>query len=293
MRLFRNEEEKVAYSFLIPALSIIILLIAYPFLFGIYLSFTNARVGSSGVFVGFQNFLRLISSSVFRKVLANSLVFTIGSIALKLIIGISIALLIENLRRGRKFVRGVILLPWVIPTALSVLAWWWMFNPNFSVLNWIIVHLGFSKKGIPWLSRQNYAMLSVILVNVWRGVPFFAISFLAGLVSIGKEFYEAAETEGAKSWQKFFYITLPLLKPVLVIVLLFSTLMTVSEFNIIYILTGGGPMYGTHLLATLAYQEGIGTGDISKGAAISIFLFPILFLASYFQLRIIRQGVKR
>ena len=293
MNIFRNEEERDAYWFLIPALLIIVLLIAYPFLYGIYLSFTNTKVGSRGVFIGLENFIRLFSSSVFKKVLLNSTYFTVGSIALKFIIGLSIALVIENLKRGKKFIRGAILLPWVVPTALSVLAWWWMFNPNFSILNWIIVKLGLSSKGVPWLSKQNYAMFSVILVNVWRGVPFFTISFLAGLVSIGKEFYEAAETEGAKSWQKFYYITLPLLKPVIVIVLLFSTLMTISEFNIIYILTGGGPMYGTHLLATLAYQEGIATGDISKGAAISIFLFPILFLASYLQLRIIRQGVRR
>lgn len=291
MKLFKNEEEEQAYIFLVPAAIILLLLIGYPFIYGVYLSFTNARVGSTGTWVGLANFYRLLKSSVFHQVLYNTLVFTAASIVLKFIVGLPVALLIENLGRFSKFVRGTILLPWVVPTSLSALAWWWMFNPNFSVLNWILKNIGL--QGVPWLSDPEVAMFSVILVDVWRGIPFFAISFLAGLVAIDKEFYEAADTEGAKGWQKFIYITLPLLKPVIAIVLLFSTLMTISEFNIIYILTGGGPMYGTHLLATLAYQEGIATGDISRGAAISIFLFPVLLVASYFQLRIVRQGVQR
>ena len=289
--MLSGREEKVAYFFLAPAMLIIILLIGYPFLSAIFLSLTNTKVGSTGEWIGTENFQRLLKSSVFQRVLYNSLVFTGISVFLKFLIGLLVAILLKDLIKWAKVIRIVILLPWVVPTSLSTLVWWWMFNPNFSVLNWILKEVGL--RGIPWLSTSKTAMLAIILVNVWRGTPFFAISFLTGLVAIDRELYEVADVEGANSWQKFIRITLPLLKPVIAVVLLFSALMTVSEFNIIYVLTGGGPMYSTHLLATLAYQEGIATGDIGRGAAISVFLFPVLLMASYFQLRIVRRGVQQ
>jgi multiple sugar transport system permease protein len=276
-----------------PAVLIIVFLIGYPFVYSILLSLTNTSVGRAGSFVGLSNFAKLLKNTVFRRVLLNSGIFTVGAVGAKLIIGLGVALLIEKFSRGSKFIRGSVLLPWVVPTSLSALAWWWMFNPNFSVLNWVITRAIKLSSGIPWLSDARAAMLSVIIVHVWRGVPFFAISLLAGLVSINREYYEVADSEGAKKWQKFLYITLPLLRPVIAVVLLFSTLMTISEFNIIYIITGGGPRYSTHLLATLAYQEGIATGTLSRGAAISLFLFPILFVASYLQIRVVRENVRK
>jgi len=291
--LRRLVEEEVAYIMIAPAVFIIFFLIGYPFVYSIFLSLTNTSVGRTGSFVGLLNFARLLKNTIFQRVLINSGIFTVGSVTAKFVIGLAVALLIEKVTKGSKFIRGTVLLPWVVPTSLSALAWWWMFNPNFSVLNWIITCVIKLSSGVPWLSDAKMAMFSVILVHVWSGVPFFAISLLAGLVSINREYYEVADTEGAREWQKFLYITLPLLKPVIAIVLLFSTLMTISEFNIIYILTGGGPRYSTHLLATLAYQEGIATGNLSRGAAISLFLFPLLFVASYLQIKTVRENVRR
>jgi multiple sugar transport system permease protein len=189
--------------------------------------------------------------------------------------------------RFKKIFRAAVLLPWVVPTALSVLAWWWMLDPDYSVVNWTLERLGIGSK--MWLSDANLAMLSVIIVNTWRGLPFFAIAILAGLVAIPTELYEAAETDGAGRFARYWYITLPLLRPVLAIVILFSTIFTFADFNIVYVLTRGGPMNMTHLFATLSFGVGLGGGNIGQGAAISLFLFPILVVVVFIMLRFIRR----
>ena len=294
MKIFKNNEEKTGLLLILPAALLILFLIGYPFAHGIFLSFTNSIVGKTGSFIGFENFSKLLKNPVFFKVLINSIVYTIGSVIPKVVIGTAIALLVKSfVGKWSKFLKGTLLIPWVVPTSLSALVWWWMFNPQFSVLNWVIKRIFPFSEGLPWLAEAEWAMFSVILVNIWRGVPFFGISILAGLVSIDEEIYEVADTEGANGVQKFFYITLPLLKPVLAVVLLFSTLMTISEFNMIYIITGGGPRNATELLATFAFREGLSTGNLSRGAAISLFLFPILLIASYFQIKIVRRGVRK
>jgi multiple sugar transport system permease protein len=192
--------------------------------------------------------------------------------------------------RFKRLVRGAVLLPWVIPTALSTLAWQWMFDSLYSVVNWTAIHLGIlSPPGPNWLGMSNYAMTAVIAVNVWRGLPFFAITVLAGLVSIPREYYEAAEVDGAGSWGRFHNVTLPLLKPVLAVVILFSTIFTFADFNIVRVLTRGGPVNTTHLFATLAYQVGLDGGNLGQGAAISLFLFPLLAAIVFVQLRYIRR----
>src|SRR5438477_431066 len=183
-----------------------------------------------------------------------------------------------------------LILPWVIPTALSTLGWWWMFDSLYSVVNWTAIRLGLmSAPGPNWLGQSSYAMAAVIVVNIWRGLPFFAITVLAGLMSIPREFYEAAEVDGATSRQRFWHVTLPLLKPVLAVVVLFSTIFTFSDFNIVQVLTRGGPVNTTHLFATLAYQIGLQGGNLGQGAAISLFLFPMLALVVFLQLRYIRK----
>jgi multiple sugar transport system permease protein len=183
-----------------------------------------------------------------------------------------------------------VLLPWVIPTALSTLAWWWMFDSLYSVVNWTGIRLGLIEAPGPnWLGVTGYAMAAVIAVNIWRGLPFFAIIVLAGLVSIPREYYEAAEVDGASSWSRFRHVTLPLLKPVLAVVILFSTIFTFADFNIVQVLTRGGPVNSTHLFATLAYQTGLVGGNLGQGAAISLFLFPMLAAVVFFQLRYIRR----
>ena len=208
---------------------------------------------------------------------------------LKTALGICLALLLNQRLVGQKIWRAAILLPWVVPSVLSTLGWKWMFDPTYSVLNWLLVRLGLCKSGIAWLSDPMLAKLSIITVNTWRGIPFFAINILAGLKTIPKELYEAAEIDGAGVFARFWHITIPSIRSVLATVVLFSTVMTISDFNIVYVLTRGGPMDSTHLLATLAYQTGLASGFLGKGAAISLFLFPVLAIVVYFQLRIIRR----
>jgi multiple sugar transport system permease protein len=216
-------------------------------------------------------------------------VFSVLSVALKAVFGLTLALLLNRTLRFNKLIRGILLLPFVVPTALSTLAWWWMFDSLYSVVNWTMVHLGLIRKGWPWLSDPYLAMLAIIIVNTWRGLPFFAITVLAGLVSIPHELYEAAETDGAGPLARFWHITLPLLRPVLAVVVLFSTIFTLAEFNIVFVLTRGGPENMTHLFATLTYITGLGSGKISQGAAISLFLFPFMLAVVYFQLKLIRR----
>jgi len=277
-----------SYFFITPALLVIFCLIGYPFLLSIYLSLCEAMVGQPLRFAGFENFRYLLRSDIFLQTLKNSLVYTFSAVVLKVVFGLGLALLLNSGIRFQKFFRGAILLPWVIPDTLSTLGWVWMFDPLYSVINWVLTHLGLVQKGIPWLSNPYWAMASIVLVNVWRGLPFFAITFFAGLVSVPRELYQAAKVDGAGRFRIFFYITLPLLKPLLLIVILFSTISTISDFNIVYILTKGGPMNMTHVLSTLAFRVGLAGGNLGQGAAISLFLFPVMAVVVYFQLRVIQ-----
>jgi multiple sugar transport system permease protein len=275
--------------FIAPAILIISLLVAYPFCIAMFLSLSDAFVGRPRSFTGITNFLSLVRDGTFRQTLQNSFVFTATSVALKTLLGLTLALLLNQQLKLQRVLRGAVLLPWVIPTALSTLGWWWMFDSLYSVFNWTLIRLGILEVGLNWLGDKHLAMLSVITVNTWRGLPFFAVSLLAGLVAIPRELYEAAQTDGAGRWAKFWYITLPLLKPVLAIVVLFSTIFTFSDFNIVYVLTRGGPVNSTHLFATLARQVGLESGRIGAGAAISLFMFPVLVIVVYLQLRLIRK----
>lgn len=272
-----------------PALLLLIFIVGYPFMTGIYLSLTDARVGQAGTFVGIKNFLELSQSPLFQTALKNSVLYTFICVAVKLFLGLALALILNRALLAKKFIRGVILLPWVIPIVLSATGWKWMYDSTFSVINWTLAKLGFIDGGILWLGSPWLARFSVILVNIWRGTPFFAINLLAGLMTIPKEVYEAAKSDGAGTIASFWYITLPFLWPVLTFVILFSTVMTISDFTIVYVLTQGGPLNSTHLLPTLAYQIGLITGNLAKGAAISLFIFPVLLAVVYFQLRLMRR----
>jgi multiple sugar transport system permease protein len=276
--------------FVSPALFLIVLLVAYPFCMAIYFAMSNAFIGRPSHFIGFGNFLKLWESDAFRQTFQNAFVFTGAAVLFKLVLGISLALLLNQQLWFKRLIRGSVLLPWVIPTALSTLGWWWMFNSLYSVVNWTGISLGLmDPPGPNWLGQKYYAMTAVVVVNVWRGLPFFAITILAGLVAIPKELYEAAEADGAGPLARFWCITLPLLKPVLAIVVLFSTIFTFSDFNIVYVLTRGGPINSTHLFATLARQVGLETGRLAEGAAISLYLFPVLVFVVWAQLRFVRR----
>ena len=280
----------VAYAFIAPAFFLLLFLVAYPFALSLWFSLSDARVGETGNFVGLDNFARLLRSGSFRQTLQNSIVFTAAALTLKTVLGMALALLLFRLVRFKRLIRGAILLPFIVPTALSTLVWWWMFEPLYSVVNWTLKHLHLVNHDIPWLPDPYLAMFTVILVNTWRGLPFFAITLLAGLVAIPKEMYEAAESDGAGPIGRFWYITVPLLKPVLAVVILFSAIFTLADFNIVYVLTKGGPMNMTHLFATYSFALGLQSGEIGQGAAVSLFLFPILLGVVFVQLRMVRKA---
>jgi multiple sugar transport system permease protein len=290
VRRWLDRETILGPVFVTPALLLLLLLVAYPFLMALYFSMSNAFIGRPSEFIGIRNFVKLWDSDAFRQTFQNAFVFTGIAVVFKVVMGIVLALLLNEQLWFKRMIRGAVLLPWVIPTALSTLGWWWMFNSLYSVVNWTGIALGImDPPGPNWLGQRYYAMAAVITVNIWRGLPFFAISILAALVAIPKELYEAAEADGANANARFWHITLPLLKPVLAVVVLFSTIFTFSDFNIVYVLTRGGPINSTHLFATLSRVIGIDTGRIGEGAAISLYLFPILVLVVWAQLRFVRK----
>ena len=285
-----DRETVLGPLFVAPALFLLVLLVAYPFAMAVYLALSNAFVGRPSHLVGLKNFINLWDSDAFRQTFQNAFVFTGAAVACKVVLGIALALLLNQQLWFKRMIRGAVLLPWVIPTALSTLGWWWMFNSLYSVVNWTGIALGLmDPPGPNWLGQKYFAMTAVVIVNVWRGLPFFAITILAGLVSIPRDIYEAAEADGAGAVARFWYITLPMLRGVLAIVVLFSTIFTFSDFNIVYVLTHGGPINSTHLFATLARQIGLESGRIGEGAAISLYLFPVLVLVVWMQLRFVRK----
>jgi multiple sugar transport system permease protein len=288
MRLL-EDERWLAAALLLPTVVLLGLFIAYPFIEGVLLSVTDARVGVPGHFVGLQNFEALLSDSIFRVAVWNTFVYTAVATVFKLALGLWLALLLNRHFIGKAFTRAFILLPFIIPTVLSTFAWKWMFDPTFSVINWTLFQLGLIHSRINWLGDPYLALISVIIVNVWRGVPFFAISLLAGLQTINPELEEAAAIDGARPWQRFWHVTWPLLLPVTMVVVLFSVIQTFADFQLVYVLTGGGPANATQLFATYAYQIGVGTGLLSEGAAISLAMFPFLLIIVVVQLLYIRR----
>ncbi|HJU16693.1 MAG TPA: sugar ABC transporter permease [Stellaceae bacterium] len=284
-----EDERWLALTLLLPTVILLGLFIAYPFVKGVMLAVTDTTVGVPGKFVGLRNFQQLWHDDIFRTAVWNTCVYTAAATVFKLALGLWLALLLNRNFRGKAFTRAFILLPFIIPTVLSTFAWKWMFDPTFSVLNWILFHLGIINSRINWLGNPNLALVSVIIVNVWRGVPFYAISLLAGLQTISPELHEAAAIDGARPLQRFIHVTWPLLLPVTLVIVLFSVIQTFADFQLVYVLTGGGPANATQLFATYAYQVGVGTGLLSQGAAISLAIFPVLLLVVIFQLFYIRR----
>jgi multiple sugar transport system permease protein len=286
---FLEDERVLGWVLLAPTLILLGLFIAYPFVKGVWLSMTATTVGNPGDFVGFRNFVKIWNDSIFQRAAYNTIVYTgIATIA-KLALGMWLALLLNRHFKGKRLVRASMLLPFIVPTVLSTFAWKWMFDPTFSVLNWSLYHLGLITTRVGWLTDPTLALLSVIIVNVWRGMPFYAITLLAGLQTVSPELHEAAAIDGANAWQRFWRITWPLLLPVTMVVTLFSVIQTFADFQLVYVLTGGGPANSTHLFATYAYQIGIITGLLGEGAAASLAMFPILFLIVVIQLWYIRR----
>src|SRR5204862_412235 len=247
---------------------------------GVWLSLSDTSVGNIGHFVGLKNFAKAWDDSIFQQAFRNTFFYTFWATIFKLALGMWLAMLLNRSLRGKRLVRASMLLPFIIPTVLSTFAWRWMFDPTFSVLNWLLYRTGFIVTKIPFLSDGVYGMWCAIVVNTWRGMPFFAITLLAGLQTINPDLHEAASLDGANGWQRFWHVTWPLLKPVTLVVVVFSIIQTFSDFQLIYVLTGGGPANATHLLATYAYQVGVATGlslfcGLLAGYALARLKFPM------------------
>ena len=288
-RPFLKSEALTGYFLISPAVFLMLVLLAYPFVLAVWISMTDRVLGEPGKLVWFTNFYKLIQDPIFQNTVWNSFVYTFATVFLKMFLGVILALLLNQEIPCRNLIRGAILLPWIVPTSLSVLTWLWMFDSLFSVVNYILLGIGLISKKIQWLGNPTWAMVSVIIVNTWRGLPFFAVSFLAGLMTIPRELYEAAEVDGAKRFRQFWHITVPLLQPVIAVVVLFSTIWTFADFQIVYILTHGGPMNATQIFATLAYDVALVAGRIGEGSAISLFLFPALLVVIILMLKYLRR----
>jgi multiple sugar transport system permease protein len=271
----------------LPLILLISILVIYPTLYSLHLATLNKSMKK---FVGLANFEFLFTRETFWLVVESSVLFAVSAVIVKAIFGFIIAHLVHNIpAKGQKKWRGMLLVPWVIPPAMSTLAWLWLFDPSYSALNWILGHFGIGP--IPWIGDASWARFSVILVNVWIGAPFFMIMYLASLKSVPEQLYEAAEMDGATWWQKTWYVTLPMMRNIIAITTLFSLIVTFANFDIVRVLTQGGPLDQTHLFATWAFEIGIRSGDIPLGASVSLFMVPILGVAAYFILRdITRRG---
>jgi multiple sugar transport system permease protein len=288
----------LGYLLMLPAAFIIVFFVAYPFGWGVWMSLTNKQIGmawSQVKFTGLQNYVDLVTKDgVFWTTAWNSFVYTAVATVIKWILGIWLAVLLNRMVHFQRMVRAAVLLPWIVPTVLSTIAFLWIFDPDFSVINWTIRRfyswMGWGYvKGPLWLGDPTLALASVTFVNIWRGTPFYAISFLAGLQTINPDLYEAAAIDGATGWQRFRHVTLPGIKPITVVVLVFSIIVTFADFQIVYVLTRGGPANSTHLFATYAYQVAMIGSRLGLGAAVSLFMFPVLALIIIYQLIYLRR----
>lgn len=281
MQKFMRRRSTIAFLMALPLILLIVGLVLYPAVYAIYLAMLNKRMTH---FVWFDNFAYLLNRNTFLLVIFQSCLFAISAVILKALLGFMLAHLMHNISgKNQRIWRGLLLVPWVIPLALSTLTWWWMFDPSYSAFNWLLNQLGL--ESVPWLGTKWTARLCTILVNVWFGTPFFMIMYMAALKSVPEQLYEAADIDGASRLQKLFFVTLPMMRNIISITVLFSLIVTFADFDIVRILTSGGPQDYTHVFATYAFQVGIQSGDIPLGAAISLFMLPILAVAAYFVLR--------
>ncbi len=286
-----GRDYRLGYGFVVPMVVLVLALVAYPFCYAIYLSFTRKYVGVPPVFVGFDNYVKLTWDGFFQRAVVNSFVFTFGSVGVKLLLGMTMALVLTTKIRYRSFFTGVLLIPWVAPTVVSALNFLWMYDYSLGVLNYLLVRVfRLLPHGVGWLSEPNTAMASVIAVNIWRGFPFFGISFLAGMKAIPVELYEAAAVDGASALQRFRYVTLSGLRNIVVIVLLLSTIWTFNDFQIVYILTKGGPGGATQVLPVFTYEVAFGAQRLGEAIAVALYMLPALAFVIILLARYMRRG---
>ena len=269
----------LGFWFMLPAAGFLILFLAYPLGLGVWMSFTDARIGRTGIFIGLENYEWLSDDSIFWLSVFNTVLYTSVASVFKFAVGLYLAILLNEHMPFKAIIRAVVLIPFIVPTVLSALAFWWIFDAQFSIISWSLRHLGLIAHNINFLGEPNWARFSVIFANIWRGIPFVAITLLAGLQTVPPSLYEAATIDGATRWQMFRYITYPLLTPIIAVVMTFSVLFTFTDFQLIWAMTRGGPVNATHLMATLSYQRAILSGMLGEGAAISTTMIPFLLAA--------------
>lgn len=287
-----DREEWLGRLMIGPAILYIVLLVGFPFLFAIYLSLTDSTVGKPfGSFIGLKNFVEIVQNPTFLRSLKNTFIFTLVSQLLILVLAKILALALYKDFRGKGIVTFLILLPWAAPVSLTTIGWLWIFHSRFSIIDWFLRQIGLLGKDMNmfWLGKPDLAMIAVITVHVWRLLPFATVILLAGLTSIPKDILDQAEVDGASFWRTLFQITIPMLLPIISVAVLFGIIFTFADMTVVYVLTRGGPYDTTQVLASLAFFKGIYGGNLSVGAAISLFLFPMLFIAAVLILRLARR----
>ncbi|QWG21227.1 sugar ABC transporter permease [Bradyrhizobium sediminis] len=285
LRTALKRKSTAAFLMTLPLILLIALLVIYPAFYSLHLATLNKSMQR---FVGLGNFQFLFTRETFWLVVQQSCIFAITAVVFKALIGFIVAHFVHNIpAKGQRKWRGMLLVPWVIPPAMSTLAWLWLFDPSYSAFNYLLAGVGVDR--IPWTGETGWARFSVILVNIWVGAPFFMIMYLASLKSVPDQLYEAAAIDGANWWQRIWYVTLPMMRNIIAITTLFSLIVTFANFDIVRILTAGGPLDRTHIFATWAFRIGIEGGDIPLGASVSLFMIPILAIAAVFILRDINK----
>ena len=276
----KSNRNFLGFWFMLPAAAFLLLFLAYPLVKGIWMSFTDVKIGRPGQYVGFDNYEELI---FFDRTFINAIVFTIAytaiASAVKFAVGLYLAILLNHRLPFRSIIRSVVLIPFIVPTVLSAIAFWWIFDSQFSIISWSLRRLGLISQNINFLGDPMLARACVIFANIWRGIPFVGITLLAGLQTVSPSLYEAATLDGASRWQLFRYLTYPLLTPIIAVVMTFSILFTFTDFQLIWAMTRGGPVNATHLMATYSYQKGILGGQLGEGAAIATAMIPFLLAA--------------
>src|SRR6478672_7851532 len=288
MRGLLNNRHFLGLLFMLPAGVLLLVFLTYPLGLGTWLGFTDTKIGRAGQWIGLDNFKYLVTDQVAQLSLFNTLFYTVVASVIKFALGLWLALLLNRNLPFKSFFRAVVLLPFIVPTALSAIAFWWIYDAQFSIVSWALVKMGVIDRYIDFLGDPWMARFSTIAANIWRGVPFVAICLLAGLQTISPSLYEAAALDGATPLQRFRHVTLPLLTPIIAVVMTFSVLVAFTNYQLIYVLTRGGPLNSTHLMATLSFQRAIPGGSLGEGAAVATAMIPFLLAAilfSYFGLQ--------
>lgn len=286
-----EREKTLGPILMLPGALLLLVFMGYPFALGIWLSFTDTMLGRPGQFIGLKNFADLMTDSIYQQTFRNTFVYAVGTVPFKMLLGLVLALVLNNAIRFRNTIRSAVLLPWIIPTALSSLGWLMLYDPVASPFSWLLKNMGLIQRNIAFLGDANLAVACICLANIWRGIPFFAVSILAGLQTVSAELHEAAAIDGAGTWKRFWHVTWPGITGIVMVTTLFSIIWTFADFQLIYVLTKGGPANQTHIFGTYAYEIALNATAIGQGASIALTMFPMLAVLAIVLLRYLRREV--